>query len=82
MSAKGEAHGRAKLTEAQVRLARRLYRTSKTAPRREALDGSARGRVYERRCWDSVSLAKRFGVSKRTMARVLRGELWGHVRGS
>jgi hypothetical protein len=50
----GEGHHQAKLTVAQVRDARVLYR-----PRTPG--------------YDTYALARRFGVSQRTMARVLSG---------
>ncbi|MFN4017640.1 MAG: helix-turn-helix domain-containing protein [Reyranella sp.] len=52
--ARGEAHGRAKLTNAEVRAIRS--------------DG---GTVY--------GIAKRFGISRRQVRRILDGDHWGHV---
>lgn len=56
----------AKLTEEDVRLIREL-----TLARRRMLE-QASNLTYER-------LAEKFGVSKRSIRRVIDGETWGHV---
>lgn len=70
-AARGEAHGRAKLTARQVAQIRRLYQSRGTEVRTDAT-----GRQYRRKVWDSGTLAERFGVQPGQIRKIVRGELW------
>lgn len=65
----GEDHGRAKLTDHQVRQLRALWRNRETEQRQDEL-----GRTYWRKRWDSVTLAARFGLTPTYVRRLLKGE--------
>ena len=58
LSGRGASHGRAKLTDEQVREIRREY-------------GGRWG--------EQTALAKKYGVSQALVAKVVRGEVWGHL---
>lgn len=68
MPLNGEQHGRAKLTDAQVRQLRRLWRNRDMEPRTDSA-----GRVYWRKRWDSATLAARFGLTQAYVRRLLKG---------
>lgn len=66
---KGSAHGRAKLTEADVRWIREHYTPGNKGGRPELTESST----------SSPGIGKRFGISPRQVLRIVRGENWGHV---
>lgn len=66
---KGSLHGRAVLTDAAVRWIRANY-----------VPGNKGGRPETTESATSLhGMARRFGVSHRTILRVLNRETWGHI---
>ena len=63
---KGEECGNAKLTEEKVRQIRNAIKF------RQCLDEL-------RKHYTNEAIAKRLGVSPRTVERIIKGETWGHV---
>jgi hypothetical protein len=63
----GEAHGKAKLTAAKVRLIRQLWKP-----------GNKGGRNGDSRS-SQRSLARRFGVSYHQIWLIVHGKNWGHT---
>jgi hypothetical protein len=62
----GERNGNSILTEDQVKDIHKLYK--------EGLLKHRRGQ-----CYITEQIAQRFGVHKRTVERIIRGEIWNHV---
>lgn len=68
MAPRGSALPWAKLDESKVREAREIHERAQ----------AARKHIDEH--YSAAGLARRYGVSVRTMERVLCRETWGHVR--
>jgi hypothetical protein len=68
---RGEQHGRAKLTAAQVHRLRELAKDPTTVRVPDS-----RGRIYWRKQWDGTTLAHRYDISPEQARAIVRGRYW------